>query len=484
MLRIKVRWLIMLVMTGCFLLQVSGVSADLSPDRGLYGFAFDTSWIYKLHPDTGIPTAVTSMGDENIGNAMAYDTSTDTMYVLYQSELLRRDGTRPVYFGALDIVTGETSVISDTTVASTVMGMAYDSMNDVLYGAEIMSGQLVVMDRSTGAMTPIGPFDSAGPLRIQGLAYCPANDTLYGIDTDSVFTIDRGTGEATAIGVHGMMPGRMGFAYDENHGLLYAVTSETSDLFSINMETGDAFALGSIGARFSCLVNVPTRGMMNVLFVRTGLKDGMFHDGLEGMDIDGLSLVNAGSFTPLDDYLSRFDVVLVASAGDFADPTLLGDRLADYVDAGGGVGLFAGSLAFGSDAGLGGKIIDPDYSPLGPAAMARAISTSAAFESHDITDGIAILATNRVMQQTALQGAGMSLGTYDTGYLLGAYRDDKPIAVINVFPSDLMWSGDLIQMTENLIYWCFDSATPSSSASGSAGGGGGGGGCFISGLAF
>ncbi len=45
----------------------------------------------------------------------------------------------------------------------------------------------------------------------------------------------------------------------------------------------------------------------------------MFHDGLEGMDIDGLSLVNAGSFTPLDDYLSRFDVVLVASAGDFAD---------------------------------------------------------------------------------------------------------------------------------------------------------------------
>ncbi len=96
--------------------------------------------------------------------------------------------------------------------------------------------------------------------------------------------------------------------------------------------------------------------------------------------------------------------------------------MADYVDAGGGVGLFAGSLAFGSDAGLGGSIIDPDYSPLGPAAMARAISTSAAFESRDITDGIAILATNRVMQQTALQGAGMSLGTYDTGSLLGAFK--------------------------------------------------------------
>lgn len=479
MIPIKMRWLLMLVMTGCFLLQVSGVSADLSSHRGLYGFAYGTPWIHKLDPATGLPTGVATVGDDNRGSAMAYDTSTDTMYITYHSDLFYRDGTRPVYFGTVDPATGETAVISETATVSFVMGMTYDSTNDELYGAEALLGQLVVIERSTGAVTPIGPFDGAGSLHIQGLAYCPANDTLYGIDVDSVYTIDRATGEATVLGLHGMMSGYMGLTYDENNGLLYAVTSETDDLYRINLETGDAFALGSIGAPLNCLASVPAQGALNVLYINVGLKDTIFVAGLESMDIDGLSQVNAGSITPLGAYMDRFDVVLVASAGNFSDPGLLGDRLADYVDAGGGIGLLAGSLALGDGSCLSGRIIDPDYSPLAPAVMDRTPSTSVAIETHDITDEIASLATDRVTQFTSLQGAGRSLGMYDNGYLLGAYRDDKPIAVINVLPSDLLWSGDLIQMTENLIYWCANNTTPSSGGSG-----GGGGGCFISSVAL
>lgn len=483
MIRYKMRWLVLLVVAGCFLLPPSGAYAFLSPQRGLYGMDHDTKTIYKLNAATGVPTPIGSLGVDMLAGGMAYDASTGTMYLVYASELMRRDGSRSAYFSSIDLETGDITIINGDASTHTIMGMTYDSTDDLLYGADVALGNLVTFDRSTGAVTVVGPFDSAAPLAIQGLAYCPANDTLYGIDMDNVYTIDRATGEATAIGPHGMTASLMGLVYNENTGMLNAVTYATEDLYRINLETGQAFVLGSLGVQLQCLASVPTQGALNVLYVNVGVKDGALVDGLEGMDIDGLSLVSAGSITPLPDYLDQFDVVLVASAGNLADPELLGDRLADYVDAGGGLGIYAGALASGGDHCLGGRIVLPEYSPLAPAEMDHSPSTADTIISHDITDGVVSITSDRVMHQLTVQGDGIPLGTYDTGYLLGAYSEANPIAVINVFPSDLEWSGDLILMTENLIHWCVDHAAVSSGGGFSLpGGGGGGGGCFISGL--
>ena len=63
------------------------------------------------------------------------------------------------------------------------------------------------------------------------------------------------------------------------------------------------------------VASVPAQGDLNVLYVNVGLKDDGFITGLEGMDIDGLSLVSTGSITPSTAYMETFDVVLVGSAG-------------------------------------------------------------------------------------------------------------------------------------------------------------------------
>jgi len=60
-----------------------------------------------------------------------------------------------------------------------------------------------------------------------------------------------------------------------------------------------------------------------------------------------VTVINAGVMTPTALDLQAFDAVLVWSNFSFADPVALGDRLADYVDNGGGVviAVFANSTA-------------------------------------------------------------------------------------------------------------------------------------------
>lgn len=72
---------------------------------------------------------------------------------------------------------------------------------------------------------------------------------------------------------------------------------------------------------------------------------------------------DAGSITPTLTELRNHHVALVWSdQAPFADPELLGDRLADYVDQGGGVVLMGGALANGTE--VRGRFRD-DRAPIG-----------------------------------------------------------------------------------------------------------------------
>lgn len=81
-------------------------------------------------------------------------------------------------------------------------------------------------------------------------------------------------------------------------------------------------------------------------------------------DVASVGLLTAGILTPTLAQLQQYDVVVVVSAGQFGNPTPLGDNLADYVDRGGVVveGAY-GYYGPGSVLGLSGRWLTGNYSP-------------------------------------------------------------------------------------------------------------------------
>ena len=66
-------------------------------------------------------------------------------------------------------------------------------------------------------------------------------------------------------------------------------------------------------------------------------------------------------YTPDADDLEPYDAVLVYTEEPFADADLMGDRLADFVDEGGGVVVSA--YAFSGPTGIGGRLVSEGYMP-------------------------------------------------------------------------------------------------------------------------
>jgi subtilisin family serine protease len=201
-------------------------------------------------------------------------------------------------------------------------------------------------------------------------------------------------------------------------------------------------------------VFTPLAENLEVLYVNTmGGYDPSFISGLQGLpNIGTLDILDATTSTPNVDYLLQYDVVILASNSWFADSSTLGNNLADYVDAGGGVILLVATFATGGGYALDGRIITPTYLPL---AMGEggSDSTAVSIVNHPITQGVNSLSAALPVMSFTTQGNGQSLGTYDTDYLIGAYNHDKPIVAINVFPADGSWSGDLIRLVGNALDW-------------------------------
>ena len=80
--------------------------------------------------------------------------------------------------------------------------------------------------------------------------------------------------------------------------------------------------------------------------------------------LDAIHTENAGVSTPSLAQLQAHDVVLVYSGVPFADAVAMGDVLADYVDAGGGLVLAAATFDDSGLVGLEGRITNGDYFPL------------------------------------------------------------------------------------------------------------------------
>ena len=106
---------------------------------------------------------------------------------------------------------------------------------------------LHTFDTTTNAIAPVGPLGIA--FQFGGMDYDPINDILYMIDgrgPRGLYRINRSTGAATLIGIHGIVD-LFGLAYDTANQILYATQfSGGSGLYRMNINTGAATFIGTM----------------------------------------------------------------------------------------------------------------------------------------------------------------------------------------------------------------------------------------------
>jgi hypothetical protein len=178
-------------------------------------------------------------------------------------------------------------------------------------------------------------------------------------------------------------------------------------------------------------------------------------------------LTNLGYFSSVDIYwaqngtptlgeLSAYDSVLVWSNYTFYDNVALGDVLADYADAGGGVVLSTFCYYDSTGWNLAGRIMNDGYSPLNPVGNSFAWADLGTYDpNHPIMQGV-----------SAISGYFRDITTVDGGAtLVASWADGNPFVAVNtlgggnsvvgiaLFPDDQITgpTGDYPQLFGNAL---------------------------------
>ncbi|MDI6833458.1 MAG: hypothetical protein QMD02_06415, partial [Bacteroidales bacterium] len=145
----------------------------------------------------------------------------------------------------VNLATGEIVPIGSNTVTDLIPGA--DFIRGDWYASNSNSNSLLTIDTTTGNLTTIGNLG----LAMHGLAYDATTDKLYGcaydeIDTSSIlYEINYYTGTCTQIGTicDGVI---IGIAAN-SHGNIYGINIANDTLYSIDKTTGEGTKIGALG---------------------------------------------------------------------------------------------------------------------------------------------------------------------------------------------------------------------------------------------
>jgi len=184
-------------------------------------------------------------------------------------------------------------------------------------------------------------------------------------------------------------------------------------------------------------------------------------DAYDDIEADVYPKANLPSITLAD--LEGYDVVFttnntqwLASAG--VEPAVIGDLLADYVDAGGKV--IVNQFAYSYDAWkLEGRFINEQYGPFTPSTSDENISVSLGSilsPGHPLLEGVASLDYNGFVQNVGLAPGATAVVAWNNDELLLAANAN--VVALNMLPSlgnggPLQWSGDLPAIYENAVHY-------------------------------
>ena len=159
--------------------------------------------------------------------------------------------------------------------------------------------------------------------------------------------------------------------------------------------------------------------------------------------------------TPSVDHLLKYDCVFTWNFQGYQEPTQLGNNLADYVDAGGGVVI----LNFCWDyPGLSGRIMtDSDYCPLTQVwrCGGREDQDLGDYDAdHPIMAGVESITGIHFWTYLGVWPCATWIASLTNSYALAGINDAENIVGMNMYPGDdRRWSGDGWILLNNAIQY-------------------------------
>jgi len=131
------------------------------------------------------------------------------------------------------------------------------------------------------------------------------------------------------------------------------------------------------------------------------------------------------------------------------DPYELGNVLADYADAGGGVVLH--QFCFGAGWNLQGRMMD-EYSPLSPGSISYTPLNLGEFDdSHPLMEGVSFVSDIYASYVGEING-GQTVAFWEDGTPFVAYNPNNNVVAINGYVGDYrQFSGDMIIISHNAV---------------------------------
>lgn len=217
-------------------------------NKTLYGLAYSSSELVQINSNTG---EVSSIGAITTGyndvQGLAYDPTQNTLFGLDV------DNNRLV---KINTSTGETLAFVRSSPKD-ISGLAYDDINKIVYGSDTKNGQLISLDLKDGTLAVIGrigehstisnsPYFSPR-LNINGLAFNSAQQKLYASGLNRLYIIDPATGNTSSSSNLFGFNQVESLAFDSVNQILYGTDTITDQLLAINIQTGEASAIGPMG---------------------------------------------------------------------------------------------------------------------------------------------------------------------------------------------------------------------------------------------
>jgi len=212
------------------------VVTSLPVSAGLIGISASApSVVYSIDSATGTATPLVSTTFESAIVGLEYLNGT-----VYVSDIKIGDD---YHFGSIDLGTGAFTPINVPGGSLGWYSLAGDPVAGVLYAVDGSGNPKLVSVTPGGVVTDIGPTD--GPVPMAGLAFDSLNGILYGAGDGDLYTFNLSTGSATLVGSTGLgFNVNAGLAYDAATGTLYLNSAETNSLYSVNAGTGLATLIG------------------------------------------------------------------------------------------------------------------------------------------------------------------------------------------------------------------------------------------------
>ncbi|OGC94862.1 MAG: hypothetical protein A2W25_14155 [candidate division Zixibacteria bacterium RBG_16_53_22] len=172
-------------------------------------------------------------------------------------------------------------------------------------------------------------------------------------------------------------------------------------------------------------------------------------DLLEYWDIQGIDVYNGRIGTPSLTFLQQYDAAVVWSNYAFSDPTMMGNRLADYLDSGGGVVLL--QFCFAINWELQGRIMS-SYCPYAAGANRHATRIMGWYmPGHFLMTGVNAI-SDYFTANVTIQNGGVTVASWDDSSPFVAYNPNNHMVAINGYIGGAQqFTGDMMILVHNAI---------------------------------